>query len=146
MTHLLQLLLALALILAAAKLSGAAANRIGQPAVFGEILVGLVLGPTVLDMLAWTPFAQVLPAPHGSTPPLIESLRDLAELGVILLMFVAGLETDLMEMRRVGAVAFWAALGGVLLPLAGGAFTATLYGLPFFWTGIFIGTILTQPA
>jgi Kef-type K+ transport system membrane component KefB len=143
MTHLLQLLLALALIVAAAKLSGAAANRIGQPAVFGEILAGLVLGPTVLDVLAWTPFAQVLPAPHGSTPPLIESLRDLAELGVILLMFVAGLETDLAEMRRVGTVAFWAALGGVLMPLAAGSFTATLYGLPLFWTGIFIGTILT---
>jgi len=143
MTHLLQLLLALALIVAAAKLSGAAANRIGQPAVFGEILAGLVLGPTVLDVLAWTPFAQVLPAPHGSTPRLIESLRDLAELGVILLMFVAGLETNLAEMRRVGTVAFWAALGGVLMPLAAGAFTATLYGLPLFWTGIFIGTILT---
>jgi Kef-type K+ transport system membrane component KefB len=143
MTHLLQLLLALALIVAAAKLSGAAANRIGQPAVFGEILAGLVLGPTVLDVLAWTPFAQVLPAPHGSTPRLIESLRDLAELGVILLMFVAGLETNLAEMRRVGTVAFWAALGGVLMPLAAGSFTATLYGLPLFWTGIFIGTILT---
>jgi Kef-type K+ transport system membrane component KefB len=143
MTHLLQLLLALALIVAAAKLSGAAANRIGQPAVFGEILAGLVLGPTVLDMLAWAPFVQVLPAAHGSTPALIESLRDLAELGVILLMFVAGLETDLAEMRRVGTVAFWAAFGGVLMPLVAGSLTATLYGLPLFWTGIFIGTILT---
>lgn len=143
MTHLLQLLLALALIMAAAKLSGAAASRIGQPAVFGEILAGLVLGPTVLDMLAWAPFVQVLPVAHGSTPALIESLRDLAELGVILLMFVAGLETDLAEMRRVGTVAFWAALGGVLMPLVAGSLTATLYGLPLFWTGIFIGTILT---
>ena len=53
MTHLLQLLLALAVIVAAAKLSGAAANRIGQPAVFGEILAGLVLGPTILDVLGW---------------------------------------------------------------------------------------------
>jgi Kef-type K+ transport system membrane component KefB len=143
MTHLLQLLLALALIVAAAKLSGAAANRVGQPAVFGEILAGLVLGPTVLDMLAWAPFVQVLPAAHGSTPALIESLRDLAELGVILLMFVAGLETDLAEMRRVGTVALWTAFGGVLMPLVAGSLTATLYGLPLFWTGIFIGTILT---
>ena len=143
MTHLLQLLLALALIVAAAKLSGAAANRIGQPAVFGEILAGLVLGPTVLDTLAWAPFVQVQPAAYGSTPELIESLRDLAELGVILLMFVAGLETDLAEMRRVGTVAFWAAFGGVLMPLVAGSLTATLYGLPLLWTGIFIGTILT---
>jgi Kef-type K+ transport system membrane component KefB len=143
MTHLLQLLLALALIVAAAKLSGAAASRIGQPAVFGEILAGLVLGPTVLDMLAWPPFVQVLPGAHGSAPALIESLRDLAELGVILLMFVAGLETDLAEMRRIGGVAFWAASGGVLLPLIAGSLTASLYGFPLFWTGIFIGTILT---
>jgi Kef-type K+ transport system membrane component KefB len=144
MTHLLQLLLVLALVVAAAKLSGAAANRIGQPAVFGEILAGLILGPTVLDMLAWPMFAQALQPAHDAPPgPLIESVRDLAELGVILLMFIAGLETDLVEMRRVGRVAFWAALGGVLLPLAGGALTAMAFDLPLFWTGLFIGTILT---
>ena len=144
MTHLLQLLLALALIVAAAKLSGAAANRVGQPAVFGEILAGLVLGPTVLNVLGWPVFAAILPVAHGPAPgPLIESLRDLAEIGVILLMFIAGLETDLVEMRRVGTVAFWAAFGGVILPLVGGAVTAVAFGLPLFWTGLFIGTILT---
>ena len=144
MTHLLQLLLALALIVAAAKLSGAAANRVGQPAVFGEILAGLVLGPTVLNVLGWPVFAAILPVAHGPAPgPLIDSLRDLAEIGVILLMFIAGLETDLVEMRRVGTVAFWAAFGGVVLPLVGGAVTAVAFGLPLFWTGLFIGTILT---
>jgi Kef-type K+ transport system membrane component KefB len=144
MTHLLQLLLVLALIVAAAKLSAAAANRIGQPAVFGEILAGLVLGPTVLDVLGWPVFAHALQPAHGAPPgPLIESVRDLAEVGVILLMFIAGLETDIAEMRRVGRVAFWAAFGGVVLPLAGGAVTAMAFGLPLFWTGLFIGTILT---
>jgi Kef-type K+ transport system membrane component KefB len=144
MTHLLQLLLMLALIVAAAKLSAAAANRIGQPAVFGEILAGLVLGPTVLDVLAWPMFAHALQPAHGAPPgPLIESVRDLAEVGVILLMFIAGLETDIAEMRRVGRVAFWAAFGGVVLPLAGGAVTAMAFGLPLFWTGLVIGTILT---
>ena len=53
MSHLLQLLLVLALIVAAAKLAGAAALRLGQPAVFGEILAGLLLGPTALDVLGW---------------------------------------------------------------------------------------------
>jgi Kef-type K+ transport system membrane component KefB len=51
MTHFLQLLVLLAVTVAAAKLAGAVAVRIGQPAVFGEILIGLVLGPTVLNIL-----------------------------------------------------------------------------------------------
>jgi len=62
---------------------------------------------------------------------------------VLLLMFVAGLETDLPVMRRVGHVAFWAAFGGVLVPLAGGAAIAVAFGLPLYWEGVFIGTILT---
>lgn len=144
MSHLLQLCLLLALIVSAAKLAAAAASRVGQPAVFGEILAGLVLGPTVLNVLGWPIFAQAVPALHGpQAPPLLGSVRDLAELGVILLMFIAGLETDLVEMRRVGKVAFWAALGGVVLPLAAGAATAVFFGQPLVWTGIFIGTILT---
>jgi len=144
MTHLLQLCLLLALVVTAAKLSAAAANRIGQPAVFGEILAGLLLGPTVLNVLGWPVFSQVVTpvhAPAGAS--LLGSVRDLAEIGVILLMFIAGLETDLVEMRRVGTVAFWSALGGVVLPLAAGAATAAWFGLPVFWTGLFIGTILT---
>src|SRR5829696_383375 len=68
MTHPLQLLLVLALIVAAAKLSGAAANRIGQPAVLGEILAGLVLGPTVLDVLGWPMFAHAPQPVHGQPP------------------------------------------------------------------------------
>jgi len=144
MTHLLQLCLLLALIVAAAKLSAAAANRIGQPAVFGEILAGLILGPTVLNVLGWPIFSHTATALHApATGSLLGSVRDLAELGVILLMFIAGLETDLVEMRRVGKVAFWAAFGGVVLPLAAGAATAAWFGQPLFWTGVFIGTILT---
>jgi Kef-type K+ transport system membrane component KefB len=133
MTHFLQLLLLLTLVIAAAKLAGALANRLHQPAVFGEIFVGLVLGPTVLDVLGWPIFS----------PSLLPQIKDLSDIGVLLLMFVAGLETDLDEMKRVGRVAFWAALGGVILPLIGGAAMAVAFGLPLFWEGIFIGTILT---
>jgi Kef-type K+ transport system membrane component KefB len=142
MTHFLQLLLFLAIVVASAKLAGAAANRIGQPAVFGEILVGLLLGPTVFDILGWPLFA---PAAHGAEAAveILPIVRDLAEIGVLLLMFVAGLETDLVEMRRVGRVAFWAAFGGVVVPLVGGALTARAFGIPMLWAGIFIGTILT---
>ena len=58
-------------------------------------------------------------------------------------MFVAGLETDLREMRRIGKVAFWSAAGGVVLPMAGGMLTAVAFGLPLYWEGVFVGTILT---
>jgi Kef-type K+ transport system membrane component KefB len=144
MTHLLQLCLLLALVITAAKLSAALANRVGQPAVFGEILVGLILGPTVLDVLGWPIFAHVVTGAHGTEPvSLLGAVRDFAEIGVILLMFIAGLETDVAEMRRVGTVAFWAAFGGVVLPLGAGAAVAAWFGQPMFWTGIFIGTILT---
>jgi Kef-type K+ transport system membrane component KefB len=144
MSHLLQILLLLSLIVAAAKLAGAAASRISQPAVFGELLVGLLLGPTVLNVLSWSIFAGAAAAEPGSAPvPLLGLLNDLADVGVILLMLVAGLETDLDQMRKVGTAAFWSAAGGVVLPMIGGILTASAFGMPVFWTGIFVGTILT---
>ena len=94
-------------------------------------------------MLGWPLFATPEPGSLHSAPDLLAVVRDLADVGVILLMFVAGLKTDLAEMRRVGKVAFWAALGGVALPMAGGIATAVLFGLPLYWEAIFIGTILT---
>src|SRR5258706_9111425 len=107
MPHLLQLLLLLVVIILAAKAAGGLSVRYGQPAVFGEILIGLLLGPTVLDLMHLWPFAS-------SSTALEHTIKDFSEIGVILLMFVAGLETDLDEMKRVGRVAFWAAAGGVV--------------------------------
>jgi Kef-type K+ transport system membrane component KefB len=144
MSHLLQILLLLSLVIAAAKLAGAAATRIGQPAVFGELLVGLLLGPTVFNVLSWPLFSGIGSETPGAAPvPLLGLLNDLADVGVILLMLVAGLETDLDQMRRVGTAAFWSAAGGVALPMAGGIVAAAAFGMPVFWTGIFVGTILT---
>jgi Na+:H+ antiporter len=140
LTHSLQVVLLLTLVVAAAKTAGAFANRIHQPSVFGEILIGLLLGPTLLNILAWPVFA---PAPGASAAPLLDLVRDLAQVGVLLLMFVAGLETDLVMMRHVGKVAFWSAFGGVMLPMIFGAMTAVAFGLPLYWEGIFIGAILT---
>ena len=126
--------------MASAKLAGALASRIHQPSVFGEMLAGILLGPTVLDMLGWPIFAS----PAGAdTVPLLALVRDLAQIGVLLLMFVAGLETDLVQMRRVGTVAFWSAFGGVVLPMVAGTATAVAFGLPLYWEAIFIGAILT---
>ncbi len=129
------------LVLVAAKGAGSLSMRLGQPAVLGEILAGLVLGPTLLDVLALPIFrgGGVQDAFH---PGLSEIIHDLAEIGVILLMFVAGMETDLDEMKRVGKVAFWSAAGGVVLPFTFGALTGRFFGYP--WVeSIFIGTVLT---
>ena len=142
MTHVLQLLLLLFLIIVAAKVAGAIANRVGQPAVFGEILVGLFLGPTFLNVLGWPLFAAS-PDALGESSAVLPAIRDFADIGVVLLMFVAGLETDVVELRRVGKVAFWSAFGGVVLPMIGGAVVAVAFGFPLYWEGIFIGAILT---
>ena len=142
MSHFLQLLLLLFFVIVAAKVAGALANRVGQPSVFGEILVGLLLGPTVLNVLGWPLFATS-PDAFGESAALLPAIRDFADIGVVLLMFVAGLETDVAELRRVGKVAFWAAFGGVVFPMIGGAAVAVAFGFPLYWEGIFIGAILT---
>jgi len=88
-------------------------------------------------------FAAPLDTSVSGSLPLLDVIRDLAQIGVLLLMFVAGLETDLEQMRHVGRVAFWSAFGGVVLPFVGGAALAVAFGLPLFWEGIYIGTVLT---
>ncbi len=138
MTHSLQVVLLLMLVVAAAKLAGALATRVHQPSVFGEILAGVLLGPSVLNVLGWPMFVA-----EPGAMPLLGLVQDLAHIGVLLLMFVAGLETDLDQLRHVGRVAFWVAFGGVLLPLIGGAAVSVAFGLPLYWEGIFVGTILT---
>src|SRR2546426_3740164 len=141
MSYVLQILLLLSLITMASKGAGALSTRFGQPAVFGEILAGLLLGPSLLNILGWKVFA---PAAGGGVPHADPAgvVQVLAEIGVVLLMFVAGMETDLREMRRVGKVAFWTAFGGVVLPLIGGAGAGRLLG--YGWgEGFFMGAVLT---
>ncbi len=128
----LQLLLALALIIVAAKGTGYLAIRLGQPAVLGELLAGLILGPTVLDMLHWPVFG----GEH-----LGETIGHLAHLGVLFLMFIAGLEVDLDAMRHAGRPAILAGVMGVITPIA----LTMLAGLPFGFNlqeGFFIGLTL----
>lgn len=143
MTHSLQMLLLLPLIIIGAKAAGALAKRIGQPSVFGELLAGLILGPTFLNVLGWPAFVEIPDSGAHPSGGVLQLVRDFAEIGVLLLMFVAGLETDLAEMRRVGKVAFWSAFGGVGLPMVAGTATAVAFGLPLYWEAIFLGTILT---
>ena len=95
--------LAIAAILVAAKLLGELAERIGQPAVLGELVAGVLLGGSVLG---------VVPSDGVAA----ELIHVLAELGVMLLLFEIGLETDLKEMFRVGPASLAVAVVGVLLP------------------------------
>src|SRR5262245_11319630 len=112
MSTTLMILLLLIVVTAASKGAGALSARLGQPAVLGEILAGLILGPSLLNVLAWPIFTPSASGDHRVD--LAGFVQSLAEIGVILLMFIAGMETDLKEMRRVGKVAFWSALGGVI--------------------------------
>ncbi|HEX2916611.1 MAG TPA: cation:proton antiporter [Chloroflexia bacterium] len=119
------ILLPLAAILILAKMVALASKRVGMPAVFGELLVGLLLGPSVLGLLHET-----------------DILKAISSLGVIILMFIAGLETDLDLMKKVGVAAFLSATGGVIAPLVLGTLAGLAAGLPFF-VSLFIGTALT---
>ena len=130
--ELLQFLLLLALIIASAKAGGWASLRAGQPAVLGEIVAGVVLGPSVLNMLGW----RVFPEGLGVV------VAHLANIGVIFLMFIAGLETDLAKMRRVGRVAGIAGTAGVFVPLLLGAAVALPFGYSL-TQALFIGVVLT---
>jgi len=133
----LQILLCIALLIVAAKLSGALAGRLGLPVALGELMAGVALGPTFLNFWGLSWFAAAT-----NTVSAESVFKILAEIGVVLLMFVAGLETDVQMMRRAVAPAFWAATGGVILPMVGGTLLSRGFGLGW-QEAIFVGTILT---
>jgi Kef-type K+ transport system membrane component KefB len=107
--HFLQLILLLLIILPVSKLAGYLSIRIGQPSVLGELLAGVILGPTILDVLHLHVFA--------SNTSLPEFIKELGEIGVLLLMFMAGLELNLGEMRKNGKVAALSGTFGVIVPV-----------------------------
>lgn len=112
-TSVASVLLVLAAILAGAKLGGELAERLGQPAVLGELVAGVALGPSVL----------------GLVDPSLPFVHYLAEIGVVILLFEIGLETDLRQLLRVGGTAATVALVGVALPFAFGEVVARAAGL-----------------
>ena len=133
MTPFLQLAMALALIITAAKIGGYLSFRIGQPAVLGELFVGILLGPSVLDILSMSYFTdQHLP----------EVIHQMAEMGVLLLMFLAGLELHLSDLLHSGKVSTLAGTLGVILPLVLGTITGLLFAMDI-QPAIFIGLILS---
>ncbi|MFH1514487.1 MAG: cation:proton antiporter [bacterium] len=208
MAYSLQVLLVLCIIVAAAKITGSLFVKWGQPGVLGEILIGLILGPTLLNLPAWGVFADQATYKHeletlsnaaknkqliayveesehpggktenesshlenseieNESPVLVNAIegheehyshvlhnasahggllslvKELAAIGVILLMFIAGMETNLREMKKVGLVALFAAIGGVILPFFSGWGIAAFMGKYNIYEAIFVGTILT---
>ena len=121
MSSFLQLAILLAIILLAAKAAGYLSTRLGQPSVLGEILVGILLGPSLLDIAHASPF---------SSGTLAETIHELGELGVLLLMFIAGLELHLHELTRSTRVSALAGSLGVLVPVASGWGLGLLFGMP----------------
>ncbi len=93
----------LAVILLSTKVLGLASRRVHMPAVVGALMAGIILGPSCLGVVSETDF-----------------LKKTAEIGVIILMFLSGLETDLEELKENGIASFIVALIGVIVPLAGG--------------------------
>ena len=131
----LEFILAVVVIIVAAKLGGFISTRFNQPSVLGELLAGLLLGPTALDMLHnWTFVFH-----SGET--LAEIISIMAELGVILLMLLAGLELHLPDLLNAGKVSAFAGILGVLLPLGLGIGAAALFGTGFD-EGLFLGLTL----
>ena len=119
MTTFLQLALLLSIILFSAKLAGYLSVRLGQPSVLGELLVGILLGPSVVDLLHFS-FIDA---------ELAHTIAELGELGVLLLMFIAGLELHLDELTRNTRVAVYGGFFGVLVPTFLGWGAGRLFGL-----------------
>src|SRR4051812_17594254 len=108
------LFLVLIATLVGAKLLGELAEAIGQPAVVGELIAGILLGPSLLALV----------------PPAQPTVHVLSELGVVVLLFDIGLETELGALRRVGGVAAMVAAVGVVTPFALGLLATRALGLP----------------
>lgn len=122
----------LAIIILAAKVCGIFAKKLKAPQVVGEIIAGLLIGPSVLGLVDQS-----------------DILASMAEIGVVLLMFGAGLETNFKELLKTGPKALLIAIAGVFVPLVGGTL---LYGAFYgfseigsdgFYRAVFIGTIMT---
>lgn len=122
----------LAIIIVFAKVFGILARKCKAPEVVGAIVAGLIIGPSVLGLVEQTDF-----------------LVGMAEIGVVILMFSAGLETNLKDLMKTGPIAFLIACAGVFVPLAGGTllymgfYGTAPWGSEGFYQAVFIGVIMT---
>lgn len=121
-------LLDIALILLSTKLFGLFSKKLRMPSVVGALIAGIILGPAFLNVVGPS-----------------DLISSLSEIGVIVLMFAAGLETSVSDLKKAGLKAFIIAVLGVLIPLAMGYVVASLYNVgPDAWLhNLFLGVILT---
>lgn len=126
-------LLDLALILLSTKVLGIVTRKFQMPQVVGALLAGLILGPAMLNILKETQFISTM-----------------SELGVVVILFSAGMGTDIKELKKTGKAGFLVALCGVLVPLGMGTFLAWIAGKTQmivtsggFMEDVFVGTVLT---
>lgn len=117
--------LTILIILLATKLAGDLTARLGQPAVVGKLLVGIIIGPA---MLGWVENSHMI--------------EELSEIGVLLLMFMAGLETNVDELKRSFKSSMAVAVGGIIMPLLGGYLTGIAIGMDSS-KAIFLGLLLS---
>lgn len=120
-----ELLWQLAIIIFATKIAGSITVKLGQPSVLGEIIVGIIIGPAVLGII------------HSN-----ELLKTFSELGVIFLMFFAGVETNIKDLTKNIKPALTVAVMGVILPFIGGYIVGTQFGMDTIHA-VFLGVVLT---
>ncbi|CAI1492569.1 Kef-type K+ transport systems, membrane components [Thermococcus nautili] len=117
--------LELALILVTAKLSGYLSSRVGLPSAMGQIIGGILIGVSFLDLVTYG-----------------EGIRLISDIGVVMLLFLAGLETDIEEFKRVGLPSFVIASLGVIVPFVFGYALAVEWGYPKM-EALFLGGVMT---
>ncbi|MBA5850271.1 cation:proton antiporter [Clostridium sp. cel8] len=118
-------LFSIVLILIFTKVGGIISRKLKMPEVLGALIAGVILGPVVLNLVQYD-----------------DNIKLLANLGVIMLMFLAGLETNVEEFKKAGLSSLLIAIGGILLPLILGTLSAYMF-FNNFWENIFVGVILT---
>jgi Kef-type K+ transport system membrane component KefB len=119
------LIFELAVILLASKIAGDISVKLGQPSVLGKLLVGIVIGPAMLGAVSER-----------------KTLEEISQIGVILLMFIAGLETDIEKFKNTGKASTLVGISGIIVPLLVGYFAGTLMHMTTI-QALFLGLLLS---
>ncbi len=137
------ILLIIAIIIIVAKLASSFSIKLKQPPVLGMLLIGVVLGHSVFGLINTSPTTGFIFNNIGfSSVKVGTTIEFFAEIGVIFLLFMAGLETDINAMKKTGKSSLFVALAGVIIPFVSGFAIGNFFGFSFFKTMI-VATIFT---